>query len=397
MAKLTIILDTRRANKNGQYLIRLQLTNNRSNTTISTGYSTSPEHFVGRIDQIVTNSSPMANHINLEVQKLYLDVLSLLNELERKGNINRASASTIKEHLERMSNKTTPIEEVSFTSAIDTYIQQCRAPKTAQGYTYAKNMLHTYTGKKKVYFDDITFSFLDSFDRWMERKGMAINTRSIVFRNIRTVFNYAIKNDTISQNIYPFRKFEIKRAKKEKDTLTLQEMQSIAALNLTGELKQAQDFFLLSFYLCGINPIDLFQLYKPNKKGIVSFIRKKIAHKEPEPIHLTVPEEAKHIIERYQGTEHLLQFKEKHAYDTFIRRIERNIERIGDMLDLHLYMYIARYTWATFADHLGVPHEVISKALGHTDSTTAERYYISFNWDKVTKANRQVIDYLHGK
>ena len=23
--------------------------------------------------------------------------------------------------------------------------------------------------------------------------------------------------------------------------------------------------------------------------------------------------------------------------------------------------------------------------------------YISFNWDKVTKANRQVIDYLHGK
>ena len=128
MAKLTIILDPRRANKNGQYLIRLQLTNNRSNTTISTGYSTSPEHFVGRIDQIVTNSSPMANHINLEVQKLYLDVLSLLNELERKGNINHASASTIKEHLERMSNKTTPIEEVSFTSAIETYIQQCRAP-----------------------------------------------------------------------------------------------------------------------------------------------------------------------------------------------------------------------------------------------------------------------------
>ena len=174
-------------------------------------------------------------------------------------------------------------------------------------------------------------------------------------------------------------------------------MQNIAALELTGELKPAQDFFLLSFYLCGINPIDLFQLYKPNRKGVVTFTRQKIAHTEPQPIHLTIPEEAQRIIERYQGAEHLLQFTERHTYETFIRRIDRNIKRIGDMLDLHLYMYMARYTWATFADHLGVPHEVISKALGHTDSTTAERYYISFNWDKVTKANRQVIDYLHGK
>lgn len=397
MAKLTITLDSRRANKDGMYPIKLQLTNNRTNTTISTGFCSTQAAFIGKIGLIVSKSLPMADRINSEVQRQYIDALTLLNELERKVNIEHASASTIKEHLERMANLS-PMEEMSFTATIKQYIEQCRAKKTAQGYAYASDLLHSYMKKDDVFFEDITYSLLDSFDRWMERnKGMAINSRSIVFRNIRTVFNYAIKNDYISQNLYPFKKFEIKRAKKEKDFLTLKEMKDLVSLELKGELQQARDYFMLSFYLCGINPIDLYQLDKPNKKGTVIFIRQKIAHAEPAPIHICIPDEAKQIIERYSGDTHLLKFAEKHDYDTFIRRIKRNIKRIGDMIEKDLYMYMARYTWATFADHLGVPHEVISKALGHTDGTTAERYYISFDWDRVTKANRQVIDYLHSK
>lgn len=73
------------------------------------------------------------------------------------------------------------------------------------------------------------------------------------------------------------------------------------------------------------------------------------------------------------------------------------LEDIGKKIDHHLYFYMARYTWATFADNIGVSHDVISKALGHSDKSTAEKYYISFNWDRANSANRQVIDYLFGK
>ena len=377
MAKLTITLDSRRQTKDGMYPIKLQLTNNRTNTTISTGFCSTQAAFIGKVGLIVSKSFPMSEQINSQVQRQYIDALSLLSELERKVDIEHASAATIKEYLERMANQSlSQVEELSFTAAINQYIEQCRAEKTAQGYAYARDLLHTYINKKEVYFEEINFSLLDSFERWMERKrGMAINTRSIVFRNIRTIFNYAIKNDYISQNIYPFKKFEIKRAKKEKEFLTLQDMREIINLDLKGELKQARDYFILSFYFCGINPIDLFQLGKPNKKGYVSFVRQKIAHEEPTPIHLTIHEEANRIIQSYPGETHLLQFAEKYVYSTFIRRINRNIKRIGDMIGKDLYMYMARYTWATFADHLSIPHDIISKALGHADSTTAERYY----------------------
>lgn len=56
--------------------------------------------------------------------------------------------------------------------------------------------------------------------------------------------------------------------------------------------------------------------------------------------------------------------------------------------------YWARYSWATYASKIDISDSVISKALGHSVTTLAEKKYISFDWTKVDKANRQVIDYV---
>lgn len=393
MAKLTIILDSRRANKDGLYPIKLQLTNNRTNTTISTGYASTETAFIGKVDLVVSRSCPLAEQININVQKQYIDALSLLNELERKGAINNAPAATIKDHLEKMA-ESAHIELSTFTSEIEKYADNCRAQKTAVGYRYAKDLLHQFMNKRNIYFEDITFATLTNFDRWMEKRGMGINSRSIIFRNIRTVFNHAIKLDIIQPNLYPFRKFEIKRAKVDKDFLTTEEFQDLLALDLKGNQELARDYFLLSFYLCGINPIDLFNLKKPDLKGKVTFIRQKIAPKEPPQVQLYIPQQAQAIIDKYKGQRHLLYFAEKHDYGTFIRRVDRDLKVIEKKLGRHLYMYLARDTWATHADMIGVPLELISKALGHTDSSTAEKYYISFDWTRVKRANEQVIEHI---
>lgn len=393
MAKLTIILDSRRANKDGLYPIKLQLTNNRTNTTISTGYASTETAFIGKVDLIVSKSCPMAEQINTNVQRQYVDALSLLNELERKGAINNTPAAAIKDYLDKMA-ESTQIELSTFTSEIEKYAENCRAEKTAIGYRYAKDLIHKFMSKRNIYFEDITFATLTNFDRWMEKRGMNINSRSVIFRNIRTVFNHAIKLDIIQPNLYPFRKFEIKKAKIDKDFLTTEEFHELLALDLKGNQELARDYFLLSFYLCGINPIDLFNLKKPDLKGKVSFIRQKIAPKEPPQVQLYIPQKAQEIISKYKGNKHLLYFAERHDYNTFIRRVDRDLKVIEKRLGRHLYLYLARDSWATHADMIGIPHEVISKALGHTDSSTAEKYYISFDWTKVKRANEKVIEYI---
>lgn len=391
MAKISIILDTRKPNKVGLFPIKIKLTNNRTSTTISTGCFAKPTTFTNKPEQAIAKSVPFADEQNAKIKQLYLDYMNAINELTRNGKALLASAATIKDQIERMRDKEIR-EEVTFSSEIENYIALCNAKKTADGYIYAKEQIHSFMKKKTICFDEITFSCLDAFDRWMQKKGLSVNTRGIVFRNIRTIFNYAIKSDKISYALYPFRNFEIKKAKKEKEYLTIDELKKIINLPLEGAmLNQARDFFLLSFYLCGANPTDLFYMNKPTK-GKVHFVRQKIAHTEPETIHITIPAPAQAIIDKYKGKTHMLYFAEKHEYLTFKSRVGKNLKRIGEMVGKHLYMYMARYTWATIADHVGVSHDIISKALGHSDKSTAEKFYISFDWAKVDNANQRVID-----
>ncbi len=391
MAKLSIILDSRKANAAGLFPIKLRISNNNTSTTISTGCFCSPNHFTGKPEQAISKSIPFSSEYNTKIKQLYLDYANAINDLEREGKALHATAASIKDRVENMRNKETE-KETTFTSEMAAYIEMCDKPKTAKGYIYSNERLHEFFGKKTIYFDELTFTMLDKFDRWMSSKGLAINTRGIVFRNIRTVFNYAIKADKVSYALYPFHKFKIKKAKKEKDFLTAEQIHQIANLQLKGQrLNQARDFFMLSFYLCGVNPTDLYTMHAP-VSGKISFIRKKIEHKEPDAVHFTLPQKASDIINLYKGEKHLLRFVEKHEYVTFKSRIGKDLKTIGKMIGKHIYLYMARYSWATIADSCGISHDVISKALGHTDSSTAERYYISYDWSKVDRAIEQVIE-----
>ena len=94
---------------------------------------------------------------------------------------------------------------------------------------------------------------------------------------------------------------------------------------------------------------------------------------------------------------HLLNLSETYNtnYDNFNRYLTHRIKDIGKMIDFpSLSMYYARYSWATYADQLGVDEKVISKSLGHTDQSVAGRHYISYDWNRTDEANRKVIDYV---
>ncbi len=394
MAKLKIIIDKRSSNALGQFPIKLQLNHLNTNTTISTGVFVSERHFVGDPLRVVDKSFPNSTHINERIKEVFFSYEDAIQEIEHTRNITQLTAADLRKIIEQPKKE---VEIVTFTAETETYIENCRSEKTAVGYKYALALLQRYFGSKEITFEDLSFRNISTFNKWLEvDAGLSMNSRSVVLRNIRAVFNCAIKSDKVSPALYPFRKFEIKSARKEKKHLSRDTMLALIHADLKGEEKKARDFFLLSFYLCGINPIDLYNLHRPDKKGNVSFVRQKIAHTEPLPIHLHVPDAARSIADQYADPDTFLNFCHKHNdYDTFKRRLNTRLSAVGKRIGCeNLYFYMARYTWATFADSIGVPHEVISKALGHSDKSTAEKYYIEFNWERVRKANEEVISYL---
>lgn len=391
MAKVSIVLDQRKANKDGLFPIKLQITSNGTATMVSTGVFVPARAFAKGKDKPIRSAYPNSVNLNKMVYGLYLKYANAINGLLISNNVFTMTATDIREYIEGK-KKAKP---VSLSQSLLYKKENSRAQKTGDGYSYANDTLCRFMNKSDVKFDDMNYANLCAFDRWMENNKLSINTRGNIMRYIRCAFNTAIKEDVIPRSLYPFDKFTIKRVQKAKEYISVSNMRLLINMELSSQnLTIARDLFMLSFYLCGINLTDLLSMQKPNAAGEVVYVRKKIEYHEPEPVRISLTPEARAIVDKYAGKDRLLCFCEEHAYNTFTRRVSFGLSRIGDMLGIHLHPYMARYTWATYADHLEISHDVISKALGHTDNSTAERYYISFDWGRVDCANRKVLDYV---
>lgn len=411
MAKVSFLLDKRVADRDGLYPVKLRISALQSNTVVGTGVFISEDAFTGDPAHFVADSFPRASEYNRELFALYYRYLSTIEDLRRDGRLYEMSGTDIKNYVNatiRAEERAAKQEEACtllFMPLLMDYMAQCRTPKSRSTYDYTMKTIVRFYGSADtdgLRFSDINYAFLTKFDRWMENKEIGLASRGIVFRCIRTVYNYAINCGWVDLKLYPFRRFKIKQYHKEKVYLPEDKMRALLSLTFTEEqgagLEMARDFFLLSFMLCGINPIDLFNL--PCQQDTVSFVRQKIKYHEPQPIHITIQPEVRYLISQYQGKEHLLMFAEKYQnFESCYHFLKHRLKKLGEMIGCpDITFYWARYTWATYASKIDVSDSTISKALGHADSTLAEKKYISFDWSKVDRANRRVLDYaLYGK
>lgn len=391
MAQLSFTLDKRRANALGQFPIKLQVTHNRTNTTIATGIFIAERFFTHKDDTPISATHPNAQELNNNLRSLYNDYLNALTELNLRGGLHNMTAADIRAFSQTRKERNS---ETTFTSMVSAYVAQCRSKKTQYCYTHALSQLQEYLHKDKITFEELNYATLKSFEKTLEVKGLGINARGVTLRSIRSIFNEAIRQELVSPNLYPFRRYTLQSATPEKKSVGVGVLVGLRDLDLSGTAADARDFFLASFYLCGMNPVDLFSL--PLCKGEVVYVRQKVRFREPQPTHIAIQEELQSIIDRHKGKEHLLDFAERYSnYDTFKRNISDDLKRVGKMLGVDLCFKMTRQTWASIADHLDISHDVISKALGHCDKGVTEVHYINFDWTRVDKANRAVLDYVN--
>ena len=392
MATISLKLDRRRANARGLFPIQFLLSHKGRVTTIGTGIAIRAEHWNGEINKAVVAKCPNARAINNSLEELYFKYSNALRELETGGRIAGRGVAEIKRLLMTAQAVT---ERESLTDYFERYADSRRTAKSRAACLYTLKAISSFAGED-VPFEAVTVVWLKELDAHLEERGIGINTRAIHFRNLRAVFNSAIDEELIGLDAYPFRKFRIVSSRKEKEALTEEQLLQVMEYDSDSAPRRiARDMFLLSFYLCGMNLIDLYRLERL-RDGRAYFVRTKTSGKNPNPVSLLVQPEAAAIIERYAGTSHVLRFAEEAAnYETFNNRIQKGVRAIAKELGIEgMTFYWARYTWATLADKIGVSEKEIGKGLGHVDTSVAGKFYISYDWTKVDRANRQVIDYI---
>ena len=162
----------------------------------------------------------------------------------------------------------------------------------------------------------------------------------------------------------------------------------------------ARDLFCLSFYLGGINLIDLLDIDFRNM-NIISYIRQKAKNMTDEQVvtSFDIPECAKPIIKRWINNKTgKLDFGYKLSYNNFRSYLSKCIQKMCEELGIKekVVYYSARKTFAQMASELGVPDSIIDYCLGHSDTSRGViRYYTKVRKQQASCVINLVIDYVN--
>lgn len=394
MATVKLYLDMRRARKDGTFPVKIMV-NHKGNFLIRTDFYANENEWDVNMYSIKSNNYRAKN---MQLRNLLNKVENLIFDLENENRLNAITNTKLKELIEeKLSGK---LDNLLFIDYLDKFVSLKTKEGTQSVYRSTRSKIELFD--KKATFSSMTVEWLSKFENWMIRDGLKTNYIAIHFRNIRSVFNYAINNEYT--NIYPFRKFQIKSEKTAKRALAPESLAKLRDYPCEVHQVKYRDMFMLIFYLIGINPIDLFNL-KEIKKGRIEYTRAKTG----KHYSIKVEPEAMEIIDKYPGTHYLVDVLDTwKEYKDFTHRMNINLKEIGEVerigrggkkvrtpLFPEITIYHARHTWATIAANLDIPKETISAALGHVIGSDVTEIYIDFDMRKVDEANRKVIDYIN--
>ncbi|AYL95357.1 tyrosine-type recombinase/integrase [Mucilaginibacter celer] len=289
-------------------------------------------------------------------------------------------------------------KEVDFIEFCTEHIRQERKDKrdgSANNHRRVKNSLIDYFKKDSVSINEITSHMLISWERYLKTdreqvrvgksgvevistvKGMKKGGLYTIMRDLRTLFNAAVEkyNDEergiLKIKHYPFKKYKLGAAPKtRKRNISLEQVKIVCDCEIQpGSWSElSRDLFMLSFYMCGLNAVDMYQLEPllPGQERL-EYNRSKTRdiREDNAFISIYIPDEARPILEKYAGKLQA-KFVSHNGLNTALSIGMKDLCKIAGLAGVTFYW--ARHSFANIARNKGGMHtDDIGLALNHVD------------------------------
>ena len=257
-----------------------------------------------------------------------------------------------------------------------------RSAASLQKYERIKELIRIFNiktfGNEDILVNKINSAYIYNLESFLKfdslYKGkVGIQNNSVVkyFKNIKTVFNYALKMDLILKN--PFNIYSGKIKEIEATYLTEEELQRIEQKTFKiDRLERVKDIFLFSCYT-GYAPVDSMKLTKANiiqdanKNLWIKTNRQKTGTRANVPV---LPPVLNIINKSAWNGDALLPKISNQKMNAYLKEIA---DLIG--LQKNLTWYVARHTFATTVTlGNGIKIENVSAMLGHTTIKQTQHY-----------------------
>lgn len=382
--KLAVLKYTRA--KDGSYKIRISIGHKSETHYIVTKYSvTSLSHFHN--GQVV--NQPDAPAINIKLRQLLNDYDE---RLERISDPDRYSCQQLRDILKGMPSRQ---QGITFCQLTELTIDEL----TKDGRTTTANMRRQQMNKFKdfaggdVLLEEISPRTVTEYSRYLHRHGASVAYQDMQLTFVKVIVNRAIRDGLIRYDIHPFAYYHPTKPEPRELDISIEDVRRIRDFQtmFKGERK-ARDLFMLSYYLGGINLIDLLA-YDFREKETLEYIRTKTRNKKKSnrTVSFSIPDEAYPLIRQYMNPKTgLLDFGTKGTYDTFKNIVTRDIKRISKKIGIKEWKrccyYTARKSFVQHGFDLGISLETLEYCIGQ--SMKSDRPI--FNYLKIMRRHADV-------
>lgn len=385
ITSITLSLDKRRPKKDGSYPLIFRLSHQGQTSNISTKISIPVSDWNNRTRKVkkTYKGTSSVTRLNNELEKQKSDFIDVINNLNEKKQLDFLSINELKNQILK------PRQSLDFCTFTDTLINQMlKANKfgNAQIYLHSLSALKNFTNKERIPFEEINYNFLKRFETVHLAKGNTLNGLSAYLRTIRAIFNKAIKEGLIAQDIYPFQQYKIKSEPTAKRAIDLDKIKNILDLKLPPDnpLFHARNYFIASYLMNGISFVDMAFLRVGNiVDGRIQYKRQKTAR----PYDIKVTEQLSSILDFYLTDKKKQDFifpiiKRNDQLEQYNdvrwtrKRYNKDLKEIAKLckIEENLTSYVSRHSMATNLILKDVPINALSKMLGHNKLSTTEIY-----------------------
>jgi integrase len=381
-------------NDRGEALIQIRAYRLGKSRYFSTGIHVEPKDWDPR-NKRVKASHPAAFHLNGAIQEKIREL-----ETQERDMVFKYGTCPLELLDREQEEELTPEAGLTFTRFFLQHIDRYEEPATKKGYRTTLKHLRQY--RKEVLFSDLTYRFIDGFDRHLKKKGLSLVTIGKYHKNVKAVINKAIQFDYMFPQDNPYIKFKPRPGNPNRVFLTTQELRNIEGLSLKDRphLENIRKVFLLSCYtgfrfgdVMKLAPIHLEEsergvsIRKPNQKTkkdhhlpVYTMFKQPGTYSKPEEI-------LREELDRHQAAG---RQPDRPFFRMTNQHLNREIKVIARLAGIHktLSHRIARRTFATeLAPRVEMP--TLQKLLNHS-TLDMTKIYIQLSNHVVTRQLEQI-------
>lgn len=390
MASLTVII---RSDSGELKNVKIQLHHKRGLAVFSTPYWVREDEFRNGI--IVKRTD--ASLLNMRIASILEDYIRIL------GKIDFPETYTCSQ-LKRLILSGLDCEgNTMFTDYAKTYIRNLRKENRlsyADMIDRSVRYFTSYVGNMPL--RAIRPEHLEDWTRYLINKKKR-NTKERVSRafvniclsHIKAIINSAIRERKVRYDIHPFistkiTRSPIKDAAVDKETIkTIRESKP-----KTRHLVISRDMFMLSFYLGGMNLVDILKADFRGKE--IKYRRTKTVNRTDNITNIPIIDDARVIIDRYMNKSGRLNLRYGFSDKNLRSYISKGVTMLAESLGIEKTLFIsARKTFAQMGLELGIPDSIIDSALGHSSSSRGIiSYYSQVKPKQIRDAIEKVVSHL---